>query len=167
MQPSVWGPHLWKSIHYIALGYPENPDEVVKQYYKEFFLNLWKVVPCYKCSVNYKRHLEELPPIDNFLISRDELFKWTIALHNIVNVELGKPQVTIEDAREMYTTAKSTPVVIPMQLAPAPAPMPPAPVFVTKQDAYALPKNILIITLLVVIIFLIAFLFAQKKTTNR
>ena len=86
MQPSVWGPHVWRSIHYIALGYPDNADSMA---YKEFFLNLWKVIPCLKCSINYKRHLEELPPIDQYLGSKDDLFKWTVALHNIVNLELG------------------------------------------------------------------------------
>ena len=26
IQPNYWGPHGWKFIHYVALGYPENPD---------------------------------------------------------------------------------------------------------------------------------------------
>jgi hypothetical protein len=101
MQPEIWGPHLWRSIHYIALGYPQQPTpEDVQNYYILFF-NLWKVIPCYKCSVNYKRHLDELP-IDSFLSTRIKLFEWTVSLHNIVNKELGKKQISLDDAKELY-----------------------------------------------------------------
>ena len=27
MQPYIWGKYLWTSIHYISLGYPENPSK--------------------------------------------------------------------------------------------------------------------------------------------
>jgi hypothetical protein len=36
----------------------------------------WKVIPCYKCSINYKR-LDELP-IDTFLTTKMKLFEWTV-----------------------------------------------------------------------------------------
>lgn len=102
MIPTVWGKHLWFSIHFIALDYPEFPETEHIEAYKQFFSNLWKVIPCYKCAVNYKRHLTELP-IDGHLHSRDALFAWTVALHNIVNKELGKPEITLAEARKKYT----------------------------------------------------------------
>ena len=40
MTPDVWGPHGWKFIHYITLGYPENPTQMQKDKYKAFFLLL-------------------------------------------------------------------------------------------------------------------------------
>jgi hypothetical protein len=102
MNPKIWGKYVWVSIHVIALGYPDKPSEEDKKHYKEYFMNLWKVLPCYKCSLNYLRHLKELP-IDNALIDNTTLFKWTVDLHNIVNKETGKRQVPLEEALEMYT----------------------------------------------------------------
>lgn len=101
MKPDLWGPHLWATIHYIALGYPDTPTPSQVEFYRDFFLNLWKVIPCYKCGVNYKRHLEEMP-LDGFLDSRDTLFNWTVALHNLVNFELKKPIISVEDAYSIY-----------------------------------------------------------------
>lgn len=102
MLPDIWGKHLWFSIHFIAQDYPKTPthDEMIT--YKEFFENLWKVIPCYKCGVNYKRHLQELP-IDDNLGSREDLFAWTVELHNIVNRELGKPIMTLDEAKKKYS----------------------------------------------------------------
>jgi hypothetical protein len=102
MNPKIWGKYVWVSIHVIALGYPDKPSEEDKKHYKEYFLNLWKVLPCYKCSINYLRHLEELP-IDNSLTDNTALFKWTVDLHNIVNKETGKRIVPYEEALEIYT----------------------------------------------------------------
>jgi len=100
--PEIWGPYLWKSIHFIALGYPKNPCIQDKLDFKEFFINLHKVIPCFSCAKNYKRHLDELPPIDNYLKSNMTLFEWTWMLHNIVNKELGKRELSFKDAIKLY-----------------------------------------------------------------
>lgn len=155
MQPNVWGPHLWKSIHYIALGYPNNPDDEVREAYKSFYENLWKVIPCLKCSLNYKRHLDEVPPLDGFMGSRDDLFRWTVTLHNIVNAELGKPQMPLEKARELYITSP----------------------FTNAQTSAAnngsgglggmsfskLPVNIALLTLILICVFIAIFAITRKK----
>lgn len=101
MNPKIWGKYVWVSIHIIALGYPDKPSNEDKKNYKEYFLNLWKVLPCYKCSINYLRHLEELP-IDNALVDNMSLFKWTVDIHNIVNKETGKREMPFEEALELY-----------------------------------------------------------------
>jgi hypothetical protein len=102
MQPYIWGRYLWSSIHYIALGYPDIPSETDIINYYNFFSNLWQVIPCYKCSLNYKNHLKELP-IDSYLSSKMKLFEWTVLVHNIVNKELGKKQLSVEDALNILT----------------------------------------------------------------
>lgn len=101
MEPRVWGKYIWTSIHIIALGYPENPTQEDKDNYKNFYINLWRVIPCYKCSINYKKHLEELP-IDNHLNDNISLFRWTVDFHNIVNKELGKKEWTFEESLEKF-----------------------------------------------------------------
>jgi hypothetical protein len=97
MEPKIWGKYIWTSIHIIALGYPDKPTPDDKQNYKQFYTNLWKVIPCIKCANNYQKHLDELP-LDEQLSNNTTLFKWTVDLHNIVNKELGKRQWTHEEA---------------------------------------------------------------------
>lgn len=101
MEPSVWGKYIWTSIHFIALGYPDKPTQEDAHNYKQFYHDLWKVLPCYKCSVNYQRHLSELP-IDPYLKDNMSLFEWTVKLHNIVNKELGKREWTLEEATQRF-----------------------------------------------------------------
>lgn len=104
MTPEVWGKHMWFSIHFIALAYPKNPTYEQRENYKQFYENLWKVLPCKKCSVHYKQHLKELP-LDcgkDYLENNKTLFAWTVNMHNIVNESLGKPQISLEEAEQLY-----------------------------------------------------------------
>lgn len=89
---------MWQMLHYIAIGYPDEPDFATRGAYRSFFVNLGAVLPCHVCAENYARHLSELP-IDAYLDGGSKrLFEWTVLLHNIVNVENGKPPVQDIDA---------------------------------------------------------------------
>jgi hypothetical protein len=101
MDPQAWGSCLWRTIHILAIGYPDKPSYENTIAYKNFFENLWKVLPCHSCSVNYKRHLKEVP-LDDYLVSNSKLFEWTVTLHNLVNAELNKPLMSLDDATKLY-----------------------------------------------------------------
>ena len=101
--PNVWGPHGWKFMHYVSLGYPQEPTENDKRNYKEFYSNLKNVLPCKTCAMNYERNLTELP-IDNALQSRDSLVKWVIDIHNKVNKETNKRELGYDEAIQLYLT---------------------------------------------------------------
>jgi hypothetical protein len=49
------------------------------------------------CSYNYKKHLKELPMDDKVLESNITLLKWTIDMHNKVNVQNGKREYTSDE----------------------------------------------------------------------
>tara|TARA_Y100000590_G_scaffold456915_1_gene608427 strand:- start:232 stop:636 length:405 start_codon:yes stop_codon:yes gene_type:complete len=106
IDPNSWGPSGWNFIHYTALGYPDNPTEEDKKNYKIFYQSLQHTLPCVKCSLNYKENLKELP-IDKFLGSKEDLFKWTVDIHNMVNNELGKTNLNYEQAFKKYTRTDS------------------------------------------------------------
>tara|TARA_B110000495_G_C23024651_1_gene608590 strand:+ start:1963 stop:2373 length:411 start_codon:yes stop_codon:yes gene_type:complete len=110
IKPVIWGPHGWKFMHYVTMGYPDNPNPSDKQNYKEFFMSLRNILPCAKCAQNYKKNLNEYP-IDNHLESRDNLVKWLIDIHNKVNLETGKEIIPYEEALSLYTKAE-TPLLI-------------------------------------------------------
>jgi len=96
-----WGPNAWSFIHYVALGYPEKPDDNDKENYKTFYSNLRNVLPCHKCAKKYQSHLEDIP-IDPALVGPSELFRWTINIHNEVNKELGKRIYSYEEVSDKY-----------------------------------------------------------------
>ena len=96
-----WGPNAWSFIHYVALTYPENPTGEDKENYKMFYDNLKNVLPCQKCAINYKKHLEDIP-IDPALVGSRELFQWTIDIHNEVNKELGKRKYSYSEVINKY-----------------------------------------------------------------
>ena len=99
--PTVWGPFFWHTIHIVALGYSSNPSYAEKRAAKEFYESLAHLIPCPICREHYVIHLQKFP-ITPHLDRRQDLFKWTVALHNEVNKSLGKPFVTEAESLMFY-----------------------------------------------------------------
>ena len=102
IQPKIFGPFMWATIHYICLAAPENLNDSQKSAYKHFFTVLPFVMPCQTCGVHLLENYKTLP-IDNSLSTKEDLFKWSVDLHNIVNKQLGKSEISVEDARIRWT----------------------------------------------------------------
>jgi mitochondrial FAD-linked sulfhydryl oxidase len=97
MDPKVWGPGLWLALHSITLNYPHYPTEKEKEEITNFFILTGKVLPCFYCRDNFRRHLKEYPiNVD----SKTELVNWLIDIHNDVNKEIGKPVLSRKEALE-------------------------------------------------------------------
>lgn len=95
--PDVWGPHGWKFIHYITLGYPNNPTQTDKEKYANFFNSLQYVIPCSICGAHFRENLKTNPINDNILSSKLKLIEWGIDIHNLVNKSNNKKQYTYEE----------------------------------------------------------------------
>ena len=106
MDPDIWGPHAWMFLHSVTLAYPENPTDIDKTNFEMFFNSLQPVIPCKKCSDNYKIHIEQ-DPISNHLNNKENLVKWLINLHNKVNRLNGKKDYTYEEAINHYKSLYS------------------------------------------------------------
>lgn len=103
MDPSVWGPQAWASIHSYAVTYPIKPTSANKTHAKRWYRGMVSKLPCGDCSKKYKALIEcALPLVSDDLESCNALFEWTVKLHNMVNVLLHKPVFDLEDARRMY-----------------------------------------------------------------
>ena len=101
----VWGPHGWKFIHYVTLSYPiDNPSDEIKNNYKNFFTILQYVLPCKICANHYANNLISMPLTDDVLSSRENLVKWGIDIHNIVNASKNKPIMSYSDALKSINT---------------------------------------------------------------
>lgn len=98
MLPYIWGKYAWAFIHLMVLEYPLNPNDDDKKHYRSFFNDLQYVLPCDKCKYNMKKHLKKYPLSDTVMANRNNLVRWTIELHNIVNYHTGKPMLSYDDA---------------------------------------------------------------------
>jgi hypothetical protein len=97
MNPEYWGPSFWKILHTISMNYPDNPTQEDKNNINNFYTSLDKILPCYECQNNYKEHIKKYP-IEKSLGCKNDLVKWVIDIHNIVNTELNKPVLNYNDA---------------------------------------------------------------------
>ena len=101
MPPTVWGPLFWHTIHLVALGYPEKPNYSQKKAAKEFYESLVFLLPCEICKKHYSQHLATMP-VTQYLDRRQDLLKWTIDFHNIVNGTLHKPSLSESEVIQYY-----------------------------------------------------------------
>ena len=101
LTPAVWGPFFWHTIHIIALSYPANPSYAHKRAAKDFFEGLAHLIPCPKCREHYQIHLQKYP-ISPHLDRRDDIFRWSVNLHNEVNKSLGRPIISELESINFY-----------------------------------------------------------------
>lgn len=108
ISPTVWGPHGWKFMHYITFTYPVNPTLDEKEYYRNFFEIVGKVLPCQTCRINYERHLQKHPLTDYALSTKKNLIEWLVNIHNEVNILNGKPIMTPNQVMNLYLRNNSS-----------------------------------------------------------
>ena len=106
MGPDVWGPHGWKFLHFVSLGYPENPTESDKKKYKTFFTLIKNVLPCSLCANNYRIHLNEYPLTEKILSDKNRLISWCIKMHNLVNIENNSKVYSDDEALKLILKEK-------------------------------------------------------------
>lgn len=103
--PDIWGPPFWAAIHLACLAAPKAIDAEREAGFRQFFTAMQHVLPCKKCRVHMAENLGELPLAPAvFAGGRDSLFAWSVALHNRVNAANGKPEMTADAARALWTS---------------------------------------------------------------
>jgi hypothetical protein len=106
IDPTIWGPPLWKFMHYFTLSYPENPTEDEKDTLVKFFETIGDTIPCEKCRYNFSQHLEKMPITEEILESNVKVVRWLFDLHNEVNKSTNKPVFNYDDFIKLYSTTK-------------------------------------------------------------
>ena len=101
LDPKVWGPHYWFVLHTIAITYPFNPNEVTRKKYYDFIQNLPLFLPIDEIGNSFSKLLDKYP-VTPYLDSRQSFTKWMHFIHNKINVHLGKPEISLPRALELY-----------------------------------------------------------------
>lgn len=88
------GPCIWKDMHYRAkvADREGRPD-----LYVSYINNLAESHPCLECRYHMQQNISKYPPS-----KYSSCFLHSVILHNVVNVMLGKPTMSYEDADQLY-----------------------------------------------------------------
>ena len=99
--PNVWGPQYWFFLHTIAESYPLHSNDVTKKKYYDLIHNFPLFIPNDEIG-NYFSELLDKYPVSPYLTNRDSFVKWMHFIHNKVNVRIGKPEISLPKALELY-----------------------------------------------------------------
>jgi hypothetical protein len=105
MDPKIWGPHQWFMMHTISFTYPENPSPYDKRIYNDYYSSLKDVLPCDACKKHYNTFIMQ-HPLGPHLDKRRDLIQWVIDIHNFVNKNTGKPELSFDEVMYIYKNLK-------------------------------------------------------------
>jgi len=103
LDPTVWGPHYWFFLHTVAYHYPETPNEVTKRKYYDLIQNLPLFVPHVDMGDRFSEMLDKYP-VTPYLDNRESFMRWVWFIHNKMNAQLGKDEMTLWTAVDAYMT---------------------------------------------------------------
>lgn len=98
---SDWGNAIWFILHTTAL-YAPDPMEVSFVRYRNLLSSLRFLLPCPVCRQHLTDNLSKLD-FASCGRTREELFRCSWILHNIVNMSENKPVVGLQEAFAIYT----------------------------------------------------------------
>lgn len=99
--PSVWGPHYWFFLHTIAESYPLHPNNITKRKYYDLLQNFPLFLPNDEIGNRFSVLLDRYP-VSPYLDNRDSFVRWVHFIHNKVNLELGKEEITLVESLARY-----------------------------------------------------------------
>lgn len=104
VDPRVFGPELWRSLHRIAHNYPETPSQETQKHAIAFLDALPYMLPCAHCGCDFLLYLEE-NDLKQVCSNRENLIKFLVDAHNRVSAHLdpNKKQWTVEEAKKVYS----------------------------------------------------------------
>ncbi|MCW5951164.1 MAG: ERV1/ALR-related protein [Propionibacteriaceae bacterium] len=99
-----FGPLQWKVLHSIISKY--DPD-TQKESMRAYLYSLQDLLPCDKCRNDYIQRLKK-NSFEQYLDSREKLFRWAYNLHDEVNISNNKVSPSYESVKSYYETKMNT-----------------------------------------------------------
>lgn len=100
-EPQIWGPHYWFFLHTIAESYPLHPTSVTKKKYYDLMINFPLFIPNENIGNKFSQLLDKYP-VTPYLDSRESFVRWMHFIHNKLNIQLGKEELSMPVALENY-----------------------------------------------------------------
>ena len=87
---------LWSELHRHAINHIGNNDII---FLNTFRSKMPRFTTGCRCKEFWDNYVRSHPPVFG---PNKEYFKWTVDTHNAVNIKLGKPIFSLEDALTLY-----------------------------------------------------------------
>jgi|TARA_B100000927_G_scaffold147464_1_gene119012 hypothetical protein len=100
-EPEIWGPHYWFFLHTVAESYPLHPTSVTKKKYYDLLINFPLFIPNQDIGNKFSQLLDKYP-VSPYLDSRESFVRWVHFIHNKLNIQLGKEELSMPVALEKY-----------------------------------------------------------------
>jgi hypothetical protein len=84
------------------LTYPDNPSDIEKNNYKNFFISLKNILPCISCRNHYEENLIKYPITNEVLMSKNNMIDWILNIHNEIRQEQKKNKITKDKYLNYY-----------------------------------------------------------------
>lgn len=114
-----WGPSAWTFLHTSSYAYSIEPTQEDRMNMYMFLYYFARVLPCKRCSDDFKLYLDKKlaeRTASSILDSRKNMVRFVIDAHNAVNIKLGKRTYSYEEVDELYTTGKTSYMLIILSL---------------------------------------------------
>jgi len=98
---NIWGPHYWFFLHTVAESYPMTPNDVTKRKYYDLITNMPLFIPDSDIGDKFSRMIDRYP-VTPYLDNRDSFVRWVHFMHNKINVQLGKEELSLPMALDKY-----------------------------------------------------------------
>jgi hypothetical protein len=100
-EPTVWGPHFWFILMTMAVSYPLKANEVTQKKYYDFITNLPLFIPHPQIGNKFSSLIDKYP-VSPYLEGKDSFLKWVHFIHNKINIQIGKDEITMTEALDAY-----------------------------------------------------------------
>ena len=108
MSVPIWQPTTWIVFHHLAKNYREE----YKEHYIRFFDSFKTIIPCKTCRTHYQQNINKENMSIESNINSNNVFRWTIDLHNSVNRQNHKKVWSYDKANQHYSQYTLTNPVI-------------------------------------------------------
>ena len=99
--PTVWGPHFRFVLMTMAVSYPLKANEVTQKKYYDFITNLPLFIPHPQIGNKFSSLIDKYP-VSPYLEGKDSFLKWVHFIHNKINVQIDKDEITMTEALDAY-----------------------------------------------------------------
>ena len=101
LDPSIWGPAFWTTLHNIASGYDKTPSSSKQLVMKNFIQSIPVFLMCKECQDHAFEYIKS-SDLDNVVNGKINLFIFFFDFHNEVNLRLKKPLMKLSKALKLY-----------------------------------------------------------------
>jgi len=92
----IKGPGIWRRLHTLALAWGGDKEGL-----RQILSGITNSVPCGSCKKHWVELITAKPPA---CTTSEEFFQLTVDWHNAVNERIGKPVISVEEARRLHAT---------------------------------------------------------------